>query len=170
MKMPSFKSFSLRRQAKTKDGASSVTARPGDKKAGWMVPEKLALYLFRFSRKAFYRRIQIMAKARMPFDSAIAELRQQAYAARQGVMFAMLDSVYRRMQRGRDLETSLEDWIPKEDRMLLSAGDKQGYTGFIGAIDQIMDVSGATKEMMRTLIGGLAEPAIMLIAMYFLIA
>jgi type II secretory pathway component PulF len=144
------------------------TAVP-EKRAGWMVPGSLAIRLFVFYRKAFYRRIQIMAKARMPFDSAIAELRMQAYSARQGVMYAMLDSVYRRMQRGRDLETALGDWLPKEDRMLLSAGDTQGYTGFIAAIDQIMDVSGATKEMMRTLVTGLAEPVVMMLAMYGLI-
>jgi type II secretory pathway component PulF len=165
MSIPSFKALIAKRKEKKSERFVVV-----GKKAGWMLPEALAMRLFGFSRKAFYRRIQIMAKARMPFDAAIAELRNQAYSAHQGVMYAMLDSVYRRMQRGRDLETALEDWLPKEDRMMLSAGDKQGYSGFIEAIDQITSVAGATKEMMRTLVSGLTEPVVMMLAMYGLIA
>ncbi|OIQ97806.1 toxin coregulated pilus biosynthesis protein E [mine drainage metagenome] len=166
MSLPSIKSLFAKR--KKPEGARAAVVV--GKKAGWMLPEALAMHLFGFGRKAFYRRIQIMAKARMPFDAAISELRAQAYSARQGVTYAMLDSVYRRMQRGRDLETALEDWLPKEDRMLLSAGDRQGYTGFIEAIDQIMEVTGATKEMIRTMVSGLAEPTVMILSMYGLIA
>ncbi len=137
---------------------------------GWMLPQGLALRLFGPKRKAFYRRLQIMAKARMPFDAAITELRQQAFANKQGVMYAMLDSVEKRMRRGRSLDESLDGWLPKEDRMLLAAGDKQGYAGFVAAIDQILAVQDASKEMRRTLISGLTEPLVMILAMYGLIA
>ena len=60
-----------------------------NKRAGWMIPDALAIKLFSLERKKFYRRIQIMARAQLPFSEAIEELRSRAFESKSGVMFAM---------------------------------------------------------------------------------
>ncbi|MBN6739494.1 hypothetical protein JKG47_02890 [Acidithiobacillus sp. MC6.1] len=135
----------------------------------WMMQEPVARVLFPMQRKRFYRRIQIMSKAQLPFSDAVEELRNRAKESKNGVMYAALSSMAYRQGRGRSIAESLDGWVPREEMMLLNAGDKRGYSGFVTAIDQILNMGSATKAMMTTLVSGLIEPLIMIAAMYGLI-
>ncbi len=135
----------------------------------WVVPENVAALMFPMRRKTFYRRVQIMSKAHMPFSDAIKELKSRAHESKNGVMYAALSSISYRLERGRTIAESLDGWVPQEEMMLLNAGDKRGYAGFVAAIDQILTMGAATKAMMTTLVSGLVEPFIMIAAMYGLI-
>ncbi|MDD2860333.1 MAG: type II secretion system F family protein [Acidiphilium sp.] len=120
-------------------------------------------------RTRFYRRVQVMSKAHVPFADAIREMRDRAFIARNGVLYAALRSIAYRLERGRSIEESLDGWLPHEERMLLAAGDRLGYAGFAAAIDQIMTMNAATKGMTMTIVTGLIEPVLMITAMYLLI-
>ncbi len=141
-----------------------------NKRAGWMIPDALAIRLFALERKKFYRRIQIMARAQLPFSEAIEELRNRAFESKSGVMFAMLDHVFMKQRKGATIGQALRGWVPPVELMLLEAGDMRGFTQFANVIDDILMLQSATSEMKSKVIMGLVEPVIMVLSMYGLIA
>ena len=141
-----------------------------NKRAGWMIPDALAIKLFSLERKKFYRRIQIMARAQLPFSEAIEELRSRAFESKSGVMFAMLDHVFHKQRKGATIGQALRGWVPPVELMLLEAGDMRGFTQFANVIDDILMLQTATSEMKSKVIMGLIEPVIMVFSMYALIA
>jgi type II secretory pathway component PulF len=141
-----------------------------NKRAGWMMPDAVAVKLFPLERKKFYRRIQIMARAQLPFSEAIEELRSRAFESKSGIMFAMLDHVFKRQRKGDTIGQALRGWVPPVELMLLEAGDLRGFTQFANVIDDILMLQTATSEMKSKVIMGLIEPVIMVLSMYALIA
>lgn len=109
-----------------------------------------------------------MGKAQIPFSDAIAELKQRAYENHEGVMFAALQSMDLRVRRGQGLPDVLKGWLKPEEIMLIAAGDKRGFGGYVEAIDQVMGMGGATAEMQAALLMGIIEPVILLASIYVL--
>ena len=135
----------------------------------WQFPEGFARKMFWMKRKRFLRRIQVMARAHLPMSDSIAELRARAHHSKDGVMFAALQSMEHRQRRGRSLAETFEGWLPPTDIMLIQAGDQSGYEALAKAIDDIIDLQGATTEMIGRIISGLIEPGILIFANYILI-
>lgn len=135
----------------------------------WMVPEGLARVLFRFERKKFLRRLQVMARARLPLAESIAELKQRAYQSKKGVMYAALSSMEHRLRRGRGIAEVLQGWLPETQIMLLQAGEQSGYENFAQAIEDVIALQGATGEMITAIVGGLVEPTLLVLANYALV-
>jgi hypothetical protein len=134
----------------------------------WMVPEGMAQRLFFMKKKKFYLRVRVLSNAKTPFSDAIREMKKSAYKSKSGILYAALSNIDHRLGRGRSIDEALAGWIPQEERMLLSAGDKRGYTGFSEAIDQIMELNRASGEMIKAIVSGLIEPTILITGMYFL--
>lgn len=134
----------------------------------WMVPEKMAHHLFPMHRKSFLRRIQIMGKAQVPFSDAISELKKRAFENHEGVMFAALQVMDLRIRRGQDMTRVFTDWLRPEEIMLITAGDKRGFTGYVAAIEQVLSMGGATAEMQTALMMGIIEPVILIASIYAL--
>lgn len=136
---------------------------------GWMVSDWLARLLFpHLQKKKLYHRIRLTAKVREPFADSINEMMRRAREQRSGVMYAALKSISARLGRGRTIGEALTGWVPHEERMLLSAGDKRGYDGFAGAIDEILYLQDATKSMVSRTIMGILPPIGIVIAQYIL--
>lgn len=134
----------------------------------WMLPDNVARFMFPTKKKSFLRRIQIMGKAQVPFSDAITELRQRAFENHEAVMYSALKEMDTRIRRGKELSPVLKGWLKPEEIMLISAGDKRGYKGYVEAIDQVLDMGGATTEMMSALLVGIIEPVILLVSIYIL--
>lgn len=135
----------------------------------WMVPEDLARRLFFLKRKTLLRRMYVMALAKMPLADSLIELQHRAKEAKDGIMYAALTSMVTRQRRGRELAQTLEGWLTPTDIMLLEAGDKRGYESFAEAIDNVLSLQGATREMVGYVLSGLFEPLVMLGSIYGLI-
>jgi type II secretory pathway component PulF len=84
-------------------------------------------------------------------------------------MYAALTSMVMRQRRGRELAKTLEGWFAPTDIMLLEAGDKRGYESFAEAIDNVLSLQGAAREMIGYVLAGLFEPLVMLGSIYGLI-
>jgi len=136
---------------------------------GWIVPENLARHLFFIKRKALLRRLRVMALAKMPFADSLVELQKRAKDAKDGIMYAALTSMVTRQQRGLELAQTLNGWFSPIDIMLLEAGDRRGYESFAEAIDDVLALRGATKEMIGYVLSSLFEPLVMLGSIYALI-
>lgn len=134
----------------------------------WMLPDSVSKLLFSTKKKSFLRRIQIMGKAQIPFSDAISELRQRAFENHEAVMFSALREMDIRVRRGQDMTMVLKDWLKPEEIMLLSAGDKRGFKGYVEAIDQVLSMGGATTEMQAALLMGIIEPVILIASIYVL--
>lgn len=134
----------------------------------WMMPENVARKLFYSKKKSFLRRIQIMGKAQIPFSDAIAELKKRAYENHEGIMYAALQSMDLKIRRGQPMENVFSGWLKSEEIMLITAGDKRGFSGYVSAIDQVMTMGGATSEMQVALLMGIIEPVILLASIYVL--
>lgn len=134
----------------------------------WMIPDNVAHFLFFQKKKSFLRRIQIMGKAQVPFSDAIAELKKRAYENHEGILYAVLQSMDLRIRRGQPMEKVFAGWLKDEEIMLITAGDKRGFVGYVNAIDQVMTMGGATSEMQFALLMGVIEPVILLASIYVL--
>lgn len=135
----------------------------------WMMPEGVARRLFFLHRKQFLRRLQVMARARLPLGESIEELKNRAYESKNGIMYAALSSIHNRLKRGRNLAEAFRGWISDSEIMLLEAGEKVGYSAFADAIEDVLTLQGATKEMIGKIVGGLMEPIIILLSCYLLV-
>lgn len=144
------------------------TLIPSSERA-WMVPEGVARRLFFLKRKTLLRRLRVMALAKMPLADSLIELQQRAKDAKDGIMYAALTNMVVRQKRGCTLAQTFEGWFAPTDIMLLEAGDKRGYDSFAKAIDDILSLQGATREMIGYVLGGLFEPLVMLGSIYALI-
>lgn len=135
----------------------------------WMVPESVARHFFWKERKKFFRRLQVMARARLPLNESIEELRKRAYESKSGVMYAALTSMSNRLRRGRTMAEAFSGWVPEEHIMLLEAGEKVGYNAFADAINDVLTLQSTTSGMIGKIIAGLMEPVIILVACYILV-
>lgn len=136
----------------------------------WMVPESVARKMFWMERKKFLRRFRVLVMAKLPHSDALDELRASALENKRGVMFAALDSMVQRQRRGRDLSDTFDGWFAPADIMLMEAGERRGGGPHLAAaIDEVLDMQGATKEMVAHVLAGLFEPAVMLAAIYALV-
>lgn len=135
----------------------------------WMVPAPVARALFFTQRKRLLRRLQVMARARLPLAESIAELKERAFQSRKGVMYAALAEMDMRQRRGRSVAETFDGWLPETQIMLLEAGERSGYDAFAQAIEDVLSLQGATSEMISRIIGGLVEPALLILANYFLV-
>lgn len=134
----------------------------------WIIPENVAIHLFPLKKKSFFRRIQIMGKAQVPFSNAISELKKRTYENHEGVMYAALKSMDLRIRRGQDMSKVFQGWLKPEEIMLITAGDKRGFSGYVTAIEQVLNMGGATAEMQSALLMGIIEPVILLASIYLL--
>lgn len=134
----------------------------------WMIPENVARKLFTMRKKSFLRRIQIMGKAQVPFSDAISELKKRAYENHEGVMYAALQSMDLRIRRGQSMDRVFSGWLKPEEIMLITAGDKRGFKGYVTSIEQVLSMGGATSEMQGALLMGIIEPVILIASIYVL--
>ncbi len=136
---------------------------------GWMVSEPVARMLFPHTQKQkLYHRIRLTAKVREPFADSIDEMMRRARERRNGVMFAALRNINERLGRGRTIGEALEGWVPPEERMLLTAGDRRGYDGFAAAIDDILYLGKVTGSMVSRIVMGVLPPLAIVLAQYLL--
>ncbi|MBU2765578.1 hypothetical protein HAP94_05060 [Acidithiobacillus ferrivorans] len=135
----------------------------------WLVPQGLARKAFPLMRKkSFLRRIQIMGKAQAPFSDAISELKKRANENHEGIMFAALQAMDLRVRRGQKLAQIFQGWLTSEEIMLIEAGDKIGFPGYVAAIDKVLSMGSATAEIQGALLNGIFEPVILMASIYML--
>ncbi len=114
-------------------------------------------------RLRLYRKIAKMLANGLPLLKILEEL--QYRASEQGKkpqepLAIILDDCRRTVQNGRSLSDGLERWVPKDEQMILAAGEQSGRLE--ASLVSVVTVVQASKKINSVIIGGLAYPVTVL--------
>ncbi|MFZ6774453.1 type II secretion system F family protein [Undibacterium sp. SXout7W] len=111
------------------------------------------------ARLRLYRKISKMLANGLPLLKILEELRDRAsYNGRKlnEPMVIILDDCRRMVQNGRLLSEGLEWWIPRNEQMIIMAGEQSGRLEI--TLAAVIDVVLAGKKIKQVIIGGVAYP------------
>lgn len=112
------------------------------------------------ARLAMYRKIAKMLANGLPLLKILEELRDRASdngRKPNEAMAIILDDCRRMVQNGRLLSEALESWVPRNEQMIIMAGEQSGRleTTLVSVIDVVL----AGKKIKNVILGGIAYPA-----------
>lgn len=126
---------------------------------------------FQFRHNTDYRRrvwvkLSKLIQNGVNIIDAIQSMRQRRfreYGASDPVVLAM-DAWVRHLKNGRKLNDAVADWVPPQERMLIAAGERSGKLA--DALMSSAAVMVAQRDIKRAVIGGLAYPILLVIAVF----
>lgn len=68
----------------------------------------------------------------------------------------------RQVRNGKEFGKAIQGWVPEADRLVIEGGESAGNLAI--AIERAVLISGSSKKIQKTLIGGLAYPLLLLCA------
>lgn len=112
------------------------------------------------ARLSMYRKVSKMLSNGLPLLKILEELRDRASEHGRKPnepMAIILDDCRRMVQNGRLLSEGLEWWIPRNEQMIIMAGEQSGRLET--TLAAVIDVVLAGKKIKNVILGGIAYPS-----------
>lgn len=111
------------------------------------------------ARMAIYKRLANLIKNSTPLDKALEYLNKRAsknFTKPKEPLAVVLDEWMRNVRNGRPLSQAMGDFVPDNERMIISAGEQSG--DIVSALMSVVSVVDASKRMRKAVLGAVFYP------------
>lgn len=128
----------------------------------------LKLTLGTGTRMSLYRKIASFLEEGVPLHDILKQLSKQYKKQKKSDSRArLLDEWIASLESGRAFSTTMADWVPAGEAMLIRAGEKNG--DLTNAFSNAVITTEASQKMKSTIVGEMAYPLILLVMLFGLI-
>jgi len=121
------------------------------------------------SRRSLFEMLATMLENGVPIDESLRELKRvrTILSSEKHIEVIAYSDWLEQIGRGRKLSSSVEGWLPDDERILLSAGEKSGKLP--ETLRSIIKIVDAKMQIRKTIVGALAYPIILLMVILGLV-